>query len=452
MWSVDSTHNSLITTGNAGDKPARVKGTLRHSLGSYELPEQTLQPGESIWLNVRELIQNQIPDREGKTIPLNITSGVYEFDQVDDDMVGSLYEGKLILDSTYGRATYGCANCCGYDALGLAPNPFGIDVGFSGQDQIYVENSCTGAITTRTSYGFNWSTGSSTIAGVSSSGLVSAFSPGQTSSSASISLRTPGVWNCPQQVQQVANTVNSKPKISGVLPGRGLIGNNVDVRILGTGLSGSGLTVSAGSGITVTTNSSSATEIRATFAIASDAMAGNHTVTVTVGGQTSSGATFYVQIPTKMVRDTTYGENGLGSLIVIGPSGTVFDRWGQVVVTNRCGVYRNIGYLLLDQADAVIQGDYIIREKFSNYSTTVPGLEVPPQRDNSIPSYQLNLGDTQGFLTIGPACPGANDNESFDQEHTIVIGSKSYPLTLRNRISRGFFNGTARVDVTIITP
>ncbi|HSA92807.1 MAG TPA: hypothetical protein VLE48_07335 [Terriglobales bacterium] len=210
MWSVDSTHNSLITTGNAGDKPARVKATLRHALGSYELTEQTLQPGESIWLNVRQLIQNQIPDREGRTIPLNTTNGIYEFDQVDDDMVGFLYEGKLILDSTYGRATYGCANCCGYDALGLAPNPLGIAVGFSRQDEIYVENACTGAITTRTSYGFNWATGNSTIAGINSTGLVSAFTSGQTTSAANISLRTPGVPFCPQQVQQVSNNVDAK--------------------------------------------------------------------------------------------------------------------------------------------------------------------------------------------------------------------------------------------------
>ncbi len=214
MWSVDSTHNSLITTGNAGDKPARVKATLRHALGSYELPERTLQPGESMWLNVRELIQDQIPDRDGNTIPPNITSGVYEFDQVDDDMVGSLYEGKLILDSTYGRATYGCANCCGYYVDGLAPNPLGIAVGFTSQDRIYVENACTGAITERTVYGYNWLTGSSSIAGVSSSGLVSAFSPGQTWSSAFISLRTPEVWNCPQQVQEVDNTVQSKPTVT----------------------------------------------------------------------------------------------------------------------------------------------------------------------------------------------------------------------------------------------
>lgn len=226
MWTVDATHNSLITAGNAGDKPARVKATLQHASGAFELPERTLQPGESLWLNVRELIQNQVLDREGNTIPPGITSGVYEFDQVDDDMVGSLYEGKLILDSTFGHAIYGCANCCGYYAGDLAPNPFGIGVGFTGQDRIYVENGCTGAITERTTYGFSWLTGNSTIAGINSSGLVSAFTPGQTTSRAFINLRTPEVWNCPQQQQEVGNTVaatcavpiNFRKELAAALP------------------------------------------------------------------------------------------------------------------------------------------------------------------------------------------------------------------------------------------
>ncbi len=209
MWVVDATHNSLITAGNASDKPARVKATLQHAAGAFELPEKTLLPGESMWLNVRNLIQNQVLDRAGNTIPAGIASGVYEFDQVDDDMVGTLYEGKLILDSTFGQATYGCANCCGYDALGLLPNPLGVPVGFTNQDRIYVENACTGAVIERTTYGFSWLTGNSTIAGINSSGLVSAFSPGQTTSRAFINLRTPGVWQCPQQQQEVSNEVRA---------------------------------------------------------------------------------------------------------------------------------------------------------------------------------------------------------------------------------------------------
>ena len=210
LWSVDSTHNSLITTGNGGNKPARVKAALRHALGTFELPDRTLQPGESLWLNVRELIQNQVLDRAGNAIPPTVTSGVYEFDQLDDDVVGSLYEGKLILDSTYGNAAYGCANCCGYYAMGIVPDPFGIGVGFTGQDMILVENACTGIQSYRTTLGYGWGTGNSGIAIVNNSGLVSALASGQTSSFSSINLSTPEVWHCPVATQRVSNVVTGK--------------------------------------------------------------------------------------------------------------------------------------------------------------------------------------------------------------------------------------------------
>jgi hypothetical protein len=135
---------------------------------------------------------------------------VYEFDQVDDDVVGSLYEGKLILDSTYGNAAYGCANCCGYYAMGIVPDPFGIGVGFTGQDMILVENACTGIQSYRTTLGYSWGTGNSGIATVNNSGLVSALASGQTSSHSSINLSTPEVWHCPVAPQRVSNVVQAQ--------------------------------------------------------------------------------------------------------------------------------------------------------------------------------------------------------------------------------------------------
>ncbi len=207
IWSADSTHNSLITTGNAGTLPARVQAKLRHALGAYEFGEQSLQPGQSIWINVRDLIQNQVPDARGRTIPASITSGVYEFDQTDDDMIGNLYEGKLIIDTTFGHAAYGCANCCGYYADSLAPDPLGVAVGFTKQDHVYVENACTGIVTERTSFGVNWGTGNASIAGINTSGLVSGIAQGLTNSYTSVNLRTPDVWRCPLGTQTVSNAV-----------------------------------------------------------------------------------------------------------------------------------------------------------------------------------------------------------------------------------------------------
>ena len=41
-------------------------------------------------------------------------TGSYELRDLDHQMVGLLYEGKLVIDKTFGHASYGCAGCCGY--------------------------------------------------------------------------------------------------------------------------------------------------------------------------------------------------------------------------------------------------------------------------------------------------------------------------------------------------
>ena len=132
----------------------------------------------------------------------------------------------------------------------------------------------------------------------------------------------------------------------------------------------------------------------------------------------------------------------------------MIDTYGNILATNECGVYRNIGYLLQDQQSPshTIQGDYTLHEHFFNYTTDVPGLTVPPDVDNPIVFAQVRLGDTQFFGKRSPSCPGSNDHEQFDQSLSVVIGSTSYPLTMVNTIQRGYYSGTARVKVTITTP
>jgi hypothetical protein len=40
--------------------------------------------------------------------------GSYELRDLIDRGVGNLYEGKVIVDKTFGHVAYGCATCCGY--------------------------------------------------------------------------------------------------------------------------------------------------------------------------------------------------------------------------------------------------------------------------------------------------------------------------------------------------
>jgi hypothetical protein len=166
--------------------------------------------------------------------------------------------------------------------------------------------------------------------------------------------------------------------------------------------------------------------------------------------QTSPTVNFYVQIPKTLIRSPSDGTNGLGGVNVI-TNGSVIDIYGQTLRSGQCGVYENIGYQLVDQNSppVYIYGNYDVHEHFSNYSTTVPGLTVPNDQDNTITSQQEILGDTQYFGKTAPSCPGSNDHEQFDQSLFVIINGTTYPLSMVNTLQRGFYSGIVNVTVTI---
>jgi hypothetical protein len=125
---------------------------------------------------------------------------------------------------------------------------------------------------------------------------------------------------------------------------------------------------------------------------------------------------------------------------------------GTVVLSNQCGVFRNIVYSLQDQDSPAqdIDGTYTLVESFSNYSSTYGGTIPTTKNDAMTPGGTLS--DIQYIGKTLPSCPGTNANESFDQSLSVHIGSSIYPLTMVNHISRGYFSGTAKDDITITTP
>jgi hypothetical protein len=76
--------------------------------------KKLLQPGEQMWADLGSIISNQTPDINGNAIPSQTTAGSYEVRDLDDPIQGQVYEGKLVLDKTYGHAAYGCGVFCGY--------------------------------------------------------------------------------------------------------------------------------------------------------------------------------------------------------------------------------------------------------------------------------------------------------------------------------------------------
>lgn len=299
-WEVDANHNSLITTGNAGTSPTRAAVTIYYAQGSqkYQLAPRTLKPGEAMTVNVAELIRTQVPDASGVVLPVGLSSGSYEIRDLDSD-VGQLYEGKISIDLTNGRAFYGCALCCSYDIPYITS--FDGEVGDTGYVQVLAFNSCSSTEDDKTSITTGWGTDDLGIATAAAGGIIHATGSGSTFSRGSVTLRTPQSYKvCPLAGLTPQGVVDSSPKITGLTPSRGLIGTSVPVIISGAGFATTGVSVSAGTGISVAVTSSTSERIEANFTVAANAPAGKHSVSVTVAGKTSNSKDFFVQVPTSL--------------------------------------------------------------------------------------------------------------------------------------------------------
>jgi hypothetical protein len=229
-----------------------------------------------------------------------------------------------------------------------------------------------------------------------------------------------------------------------------VISGTTHVTITGTQFA-SGATINVGTGITVSNKTvNSSTSITADFVVAANATGGNHSVSVTVNGKTSNSLNFYVQIPTSLARfDYPQGAPaGYGPLTLTSTTNNEDrDVNGNVILTNQCGVYRNLVYELKDQAGQPITQPFDIRETFSSYSgfSTLPG-------DVNAHSSQGLIQDNQYVGKTLPNCLASNNNESFDQQFIVTIGGRTFSLTTLVHIARGRFSGNYAVDVTTTNP
>lgn len=172
MWHVDSTHNTFITTGNGGSESTTAEATLFYNGGKDKFRvEKKLAPGQQLWLDVGQAIHNQVPDSDGHTLPPETMTGSYELRDLDHATVGQLYEGKLVIDKTYGHAAYGCSECCGYLGVKLTPNPFSGPPGYDYGDEITATASCGGYLVDVTDGGYNWASSNTAVATLTSATL-----------------------------------------------------------------------------------------------------------------------------------------------------------------------------------------------------------------------------------------------------------------------------------------
>jgi hypothetical protein len=216
MWEYDPYHSSIITAGNGGTKPTQAAFTIFYNQGTqrYDL-EQTLQPDEQMWIDVGKLIREQVPDKSGKVLPADLTSGSYEFRDLTDFALGALFEGKVIYDKTYGHVAYGCANCCGTMSTQTWFNPLGVPFASTAGQGVNGYDNCALTWDDISSFFYSdWTAANTAIATVDYYGTHSGVSAGSTSSSSWANMRegSNGLY-CPRYTFRPSGGVNVSPKI-----------------------------------------------------------------------------------------------------------------------------------------------------------------------------------------------------------------------------------------------
>ena len=211
QWQYDPQHDSIITAGNGGAQPTQAAFTIFYNQGTqnYQL-EQTLQPGAQMWMDIGKLIRENVPDKNGKTLPSDLASGSYEVRDLTNKAVGTLFEGKVIYDKTYGHVTYGCGGCCGGDPP-IIPwyDPISVLITAEQDNGVWAWYSCENQYDDVSStFYYNWSSGSTSIATVDTYGTVTGVSAGSTTADTNGHLQSNGPRSCPSIYRTPGGGVN----------------------------------------------------------------------------------------------------------------------------------------------------------------------------------------------------------------------------------------------------
>ncbi len=236
-WQVDANHNQIVAVTNGGSKPANALLTLHYDNGEkkYEM-QQTIQPGDQMWVNFADLIHNRVPDRNGNVLPPDASAGTYDLQDISGGY--GLLQGSLALDGVWGGQTQRPPDpeCCGQNDTAFDPGQFDFGVlGWGDPLIIDAENSCTGGEENISGLFTDWWSGNTAVATVTKE-LVTSVAPGFTYANA-----------CGEVYQCVENTgtwvkecpVAPVTVISDQITGANIAQDNISITLSGpSGTSG----------------------------------------------------------------------------------------------------------------------------------------------------------------------------------------------------------------------
>jgi hypothetical protein len=252
--------------------------------------QQTLQPGEQMWVDIARLVREHIPDKNGKFLPADVTSGTYEIQDLTHAGMGQLFEGKVVYDKTYGNAAYGCGECCGISRNTIAFLLDPLDIPLQDVEQQFVQGyqPCSDSYIDVSDYFYdNWSTADRSIATVDEYGNHTGMGVGSTTSQTSGVLSTvENSLKCPNLGATPSGNDHVSPQVNSVDPDFWDVGTTIPSVTISGGGFGSSPTVNLPTGVTVTggQGSTNTTIVLNGVIVSTAAQIGPSSITVTATG------------------------------------------------------------------------------------------------------------------------------------------------------------------------
>ena len=227
-WRADSAHNQIVAVTNTGQKAANALLTLHYDNGekSYEM-QQSIQPGDQMWLNVASLIRNRIADRKGNVLPTDLSFGTYDVQDLSPGL-GSLLLGNLALDGTFGFQAHppDLPLCCVTIDPTWDPDYITFEAlsGFGKTLPVNVNgyNSCTGTLENISLDFFSWWSGNTAVAQVTKQ-QVKSVGVGTTTGTAEGYVIEGQGSNCVETIVQESAPITVQPTVTITIQSSGTI-------------------------------------------------------------------------------------------------------------------------------------------------------------------------------------------------------------------------------------
>lgn len=135
-WNIEGDFSTAIYIKNITDQPQHYVGRFTHSGGTYILGMKTIDPHQTVSVDLRALRDNQVPDDFEQLIPSTTSRGQFQWTLITGDespesdplkslaLIGRSEQVDIVRGIS---SNYACQNCCNdnVEGVGIVPGNTG---------------------------------------------------------------------------------------------------------------------------------------------------------------------------------------------------------------------------------------------------------------------------------------------------------------------------------------